>query len=179
MASSTIQGDIVRDNARINGVKKNSLGLASITVDTVPYSPPQILAIYQADLDAQTAVATARTALAAVMAKAKPLRVTTAAFDKAFKRYVEGTYGSAPDLMNDFGVVIKVAAPRTAVQKAAAAAKAKATRALRHTMGSKQKAAIAPAQLAVQMVVTPVPSAASAPTSTTPVGEVTPAIVAK
>jgi hypothetical protein len=179
MSTDNIKNNIVRDNARITGVKKNSLGLASITVDTVPYTPPQIIAIYQADLDAQAAVATARTALAAVMAKAKPLRVTTAPFDKAFRRYVEGTYGSAPDLMSDFGVVIKVAAPRTAAQKAAAAAKAKATRALRHTMGSKQKAAIAPAQLAVQMVVTPIPSAASVPMSTAPLGEVTPVIVAK
>jgi hypothetical protein len=46
------------------------------------------------------------------------------------------------DTLADFGLTARAVPVRTPEQRTAAAAKAKATRAARHTMGSKQKAAI-------------------------------------
>jgi ABC-type branched-subunit amino acid transport system substrate-binding protein len=178
MTITSKQDVLALDSARINGVTKVCMSQASILVDTVAYTPTEVIAIYQDDLDAQAVVEAAESALAAARAKAAPVRVTMQTFDKAFKRCIEGAYGSAPDTMSAFGMAITVPRTKSAATKAIANVKAQATRAVRHTMGPVQKAAIAPAQIAVTLTTEPAPSAASAPTSTTPSGGVAPAIVA-
>jgi hypothetical protein len=56
---------------------------------------------------------------------------------------VKGSFGNSPDVLADFGVPPKKApTPLTVEQKAAAAAKRSATRAARHTMGTKQRQAV-------------------------------------
>lgn len=179
MSNGNVKNDQARDNARITGVKKHCMTQPSITVDSVVYTPTAILQVYQSDLDAQGEVLTARTALAAAMAKARPVRAATATFDLAFKRVIVGTYGGSPSTLTDFGITVTTPKVKTAAQKAAANLKAKATREARHTMGAKQKAAIKPVQLTVSMVTEPAPTAASLPTATAPTGAATPAIPAK
>jgi hypothetical protein len=114
----------------------------SILVESVAYTPTQVIAIYQADLDAMAAVTAAELALADARAKAKAPAAARMQFDHGFKRAIEGAYGNSPVTMGDFGIVVATPkAPSTAV-KAAAVAKAQVTRELRHTMGKKQKADI-------------------------------------
>jgi hypothetical protein len=77
---------------------------------------------------------------------------------------VRAAFGVSSPTLNDFGVAPRKPRVRTAEEKAASAAKSKATRALRNTMGKRQKAAIhAPA------------APAPAPTESTPAPE-TPAL---
>jgi hypothetical protein len=58
----------------------------------------------------------------------------------AYQSYVVNRFGNAPSTLEDFGIApCKVRAPLTAEQKALAVAKRKATRAIRHTLGPKQK----------------------------------------
>jgi hypothetical protein len=56
--------------------------------------------------------------------------------------YLRAAYGEQNPILNEFGVPPTVRAKPTAATMAAAKVKAKATRLARHTMGSKQKAAI-------------------------------------
>jgi len=65
MSSSNIssQKQAAIDTARFNGTKKYWTGQTSILVESVAYTPAKIVAIYQGDLDAMTAVTAAHLAL--------------------------------------------------------------------------------------------------------------------
>jgi len=79
---------------------------------------------------------------------------------------VKVTFGNQPDALADFGLAPpKARAPMTAEQKAVAAAKRKATRVARGTLGKKQKKAVKGAVTAT-LVVTP--QAGPQPTVTAP-----------
>jgi len=151
---------INRDNARIAGIQKHSMQQASILVAGVSYTPAQAIQIYQDDLDATQAVAQARSALKAALAKSSTVRSTADSFDSAFKRCIEGAYIGQPDTLDDFGIDLAVRSTPSVETKAAAAVKAKATREARGIMGKKQRSQIqAPAPSEVATNATP----ASAP----------------
>jgi hypothetical protein len=76
---------------------------------------------------------------------------------------VKATFGSSPDVLADFGLAPKARAQVTVEAKAVAAAKRKATRAARHTMGPKQKKGIT--GVVPDAIV--IPTRASAPVVTT------------
>jgi hypothetical protein len=107
-----------------------------------PFAPAQITTKLQSIVtlrsDVDAARATARAKVAAERADMPALR----AFTGALVAYVKATFGGSPEVLADFGIVPKAPAPRTAVAKAAAAAKGKATRLARGTLGSKQKKAV-------------------------------------
>jgi hypothetical protein len=85
------------------------------------------------------AQATARDAVATERAQAPALNVVIDAFE-AFVRF---TFGDQATVLSAFGLAPhKVPAPKTAEEKAVAAAKRKATRAARGTTSAKQKAAV-------------------------------------
>ena len=96
----------------------------------------QLQAIVQLRSDVDAAKAQTAARLAAWHAQMPALRIVM----DALVAYVKAVYASAPDVLADFGLKPKkVRAPLTVEQKAAAAAKRKATRAARHTMGKVQK----------------------------------------
>jgi hypothetical protein len=152
MASNSLKDTLATYQARINGVQKHCASQTAILVDNVSYSPTQITALYQAEIAIEAKVAAARSALALVLAQAKPVRAQTAHFDLAFTRCIEGAYGSDPSVLADFGLKVKAPAAKTAETKAIANVKAQATKAVRHVMGPKQRAAIPPAEVNVQLV---------------------------
>ena len=80
-------------------------------------------------------------------------------------------FSTSPDVLADFGINPKARTPLTVEAKAAAVAKRTATRAARHTMGSRQKEGIKGDVTGV--VVTPI--AAPSPTVTPPSGPAAPA----
>jgi len=158
----TTQAQATQDTARINGVKKRLMTVASILVDSVAYTPNQVIAIYQKDLDGMAEVAAAKLALADARARAAPAAAARKEFDRGFKLTLEGQYGNSPGTLGDFGIVVATPkAPRVAV-KALALTKAEATRTLRHTMGKRQKEALSAKAEATS-------TAASAPVTVTPV----------
>ena len=147
-----------RDNARITGIQKHCAQQTSILVGGVSYTPAQAIQIYQDDLDAAQAVVQAKSALKAALVKASTTEATTHTFDSAFKRCIEGAYAGVPDTLDDFGVTVKGYTPPTVATKAEALVKTKATRALHHIMGKKQRAqlsASAPGEVAAVPVASP------------------------
>ena len=86
---------------------------------------------------------------------------------RGFEAVIRGTFGNSADVLKDFGLTPRRApTPRTAEQKAVAAAKRVATRAARHTMGKNQKKDVKGA-VSATLVVTP--SADSTPVASRPV----------
>jgi hypothetical protein len=116
-------------------------------------------------VDAAKAVAAAK--VAAEAAQTKPLR----ALMSAFVAYVRVTFGNTPDVLADFGLAPKAQAQVSPEARVIAAAKRKATRAARHTMGPKQKAGV---KGVVPDVIT-IPTTASPVVTTAPASPAAPA----
>jgi hypothetical protein len=114
-----------------------------------------MLAMLQAIIALRAVVEAAKAALAtAVAAETGQLPPLIVSF-KAYKKFLLARFGDTPDVLADFGLAPRKArTPLTAEQKAAAAAKAKATREARHTMSSKKKKGIK-GNVTATLVVTP------------------------
>lgn len=144
------------------GTQKYLSKVSSLTVEGVSYTPAQIESQLNAfstlrnDVDA--AKATVKAKLALEKAQAPGMR----AFILAFVGILKGMFGSQPDVLADFGLQPKKArTPLTVEQKAAAAAKRKATREARGTKGKKQKLSVKGDVTGV--IVTPVTASAPQP----------------
>ena len=127
----------------VAGIKKHLSNVSSLTFGGGTFTPAQVEASIQTLIDLRTAVEDAKAAtqakLAAESAQAAPLRSQMT----ALVAFVKATYGNAPDVLADFGLrPRKARTPLTIEQMAAAAARSAATRRVRHTMGSKQRAAV-------------------------------------
>ena len=141
MASqSNTKGKVV-DSAKqlIAGTGKRLAKGTQVSLVGSSFTPDQVTSQLQAivnlrtDVDAAKATATAK--IAAETAQMPALRT----FMSAYVSFVKAAYGTSPDALADFGLSPKSRAQLTAEANVAAAAKRKATRAARHTMGSKQK----------------------------------------
>jgi hypothetical protein len=123
----------------IAGVTKHLTSGTQVTFAGGSYTPAQITSKLQQIVtlrtDVDAARATSKAKLAAEKADMAPLRT----FMFALVAYVKAVYGTQPEVLTDFGLQVKTRAPLTVEAKAAAAAKRKATRTARGTMGSNQK----------------------------------------
>jgi hypothetical protein len=124
----------------IAGTAKHLTGTTQVQLAGSSFTSADITAKLQslvtlfADVDAAKAATKAK--LATQTADVPALR----AFESAYVAYLKAAYRGSPDVLADFGIQPpKVREPATVEEKAAAAAKRKATRAARHTMGSQQK----------------------------------------
>ena len=135
--------DIALAQRMLAGVKKHYASAGTMTFGSATFTPAEVEAFLQTFIDlraeVEAAQALTRTKLMAEEAEGPILRsrmVTLAAF-------VRVAHGNSPDVLADFGLEPrKVAAPPTIEKQAEAAAKRKATRAARHTMGKRQKKAV-------------------------------------
>jgi hypothetical protein len=156
--------EIATDRLLIAGTQKHLKG-ASVFVNGTTYTGPEIEQRIQARLDAVTATMAARAAwLAAVKAEEQALSESQA-FYNSYKRGLYNMFAAVDDLA-DFGLAPHKKSVMTPDEKVAAAAKAKATRAARHTMGKRQRLAITGAHpVASSSPTTPAvaPSASSPP----------------
>ncbi len=130
---------VARATQLIAGANKHLASVTKLTLAGGSYTPAELTTQLQRVVslrdDVDTAKATAKAKLAVETADMPSLRTLMS----AVVTYVKAAYGNAPDVLADFGVHPKTRAPLTAVAKAAAAVKRKATRAARNTMGSTQK----------------------------------------
>jgi hypothetical protein len=125
------------------GAQKNIAAGTSLTVGGTLLTLVQIVAKLNGFAALRSDVDAARAALQAKLAVETAQAVAMNAFISAFVKIVRGMFGSQPDVLADFGLQApKAKTPLTVEQKAAAAAKRKATRAARGTTGSKQKQSI-------------------------------------
>lgn len=151
----------------------------SLTVGGAPYTVSALTALLQRFVDLRDAVDVSKAATKAKIVAERAEAPSLHGVISGFVAYVKATFGNSPDTLADFGLSARKArTPLTAEQKAAAVAKRDATRAARHTMGSKQKKAI---KAAVKVTVTSTPLAAPQPIAapsaaggTTPAGGSTP-----
>jgi hypothetical protein len=135
--------------------------LANVTVDQAVAELNELVANRAATATAQ---ATARDKVQAER-DATPRLV---AFMNAFETLVRVTFGADTTALADFGLQPrKRRAPRTATEKAVAAAKNRATREARGTKGSKARKAVH-GNVTATLVVTPVTAPAEAPQTPAP-----------
>jgi hypothetical protein len=132
--------DLVLAKQLVAGTKQYFSTVSSLTFGSGTFTPAQIEAFLQTLIDLRTAVDNAKSAtkakIVAEAAQAPSLRSQMA----AYVAYVKAMFGNSPDVLANFGLKPKKArTPLTIDQLAAAAAKRAATRAARHTMGSKEK----------------------------------------
>jgi hypothetical protein len=128
--------------ALISGLQKQ-LPSGSFTLVSTAYTTASLVQALQASIDALNAVTAAHASAKVVVAAWLEEQAKMGPITSALKRTLQAMYANAPDTLSLFGLQPrKVAAPRTAAQLAASAAKAKATRAARGTTSKKQKLAI-------------------------------------
>ncbi len=162
------------DQKHVAAIDKYFGSLTSLTFAGQTITPAILKATFQADV-------TETQALDAAEAQVKQARVTQkAARQKAnatrlqLKTYIVANYGAqSVQMLEDFGFSApKSPGTKTVATKATAIAKAEATRAARHTMGKKQKAAIkgtvAPEATPAASPAPVATNAATAPTNATP-----------
>jgi len=135
------QGTVVALAQSLNaGVTKHLANVTSVTFAGGSYTAAQITTklsqVVSLRTDVDAAKASTKGKLAAENAAMPALRT----FMGALVTYIKAVYGDQPEVLADFGIQPpKARAQPTVEAKAAAAAKRKATRAARNTMGSKQK----------------------------------------
>jgi hypothetical protein len=155
----------------IAGTNKHFANTSSLAFASATFTPAQVTASLQTIVNLRTDVDTAKALTKAKVAAERTQTPTLRSFMAAFESFVRATFGNSPDVLADFGLTKKARTPLTVEAKAAAAAKRKATRAARHTMGAQQKKSVKGAVTGI--VVTPV--TAAQPVATTPAGPIAPA----
>jgi len=144
------------------GLAKHEATLASFMIAGKAVKTADVLTALQSRQNSANAVDTARATWQAAVATQRNVLEQSNALVSGVKQSLHVMFAGSPDTLADFGLTPR---KRTAVSpgvKVAAAVKAKATRAARHTQGSKQKAAIKGALDGVKLVVTAQPPASSA-----------------
>ena len=148
----------------IAGAEKHLANVTQVTLVGSSFTPAQLTAKLQQAVtlreDVDAAKASTKAKIVAEKADMPALRTLMS----ALVSHVKAAFGNSPDVLADFGVHPKARVPLTVEAKVAAAAKRKATRAARHTMGAKQKKDVRGAVTGI--VVTPV--TATPPSVTTP-----------
>jgi hypothetical protein len=128
------------DRKAVAGVDKYFATASTLSIAGTTYTPTALKAVFQADIDASTALDAGRAQVKQQVATAQAARAKANAVRAGLKAYVLGTSGAAAvTMLEDFGVTAPKRRILTVEAKAKSIANAKATRAARHTMGKKQK----------------------------------------
>ena len=157
-----------RDAQVIAGIQKHLQNTPSLPLGGAAYAPAGLVKLIQSRIDSANTVAAGKANWHSTVVANKALNTNLTPVLRALRDYVINVFGAASPVLADFGLAPPKRATRTPEQKAAAAAKAKATRAARHTAGKNQKKNVKGAVTAT-LVVTPTgssqPVASSAPTA--------------
>lgn len=128
--------------ALIDGLQKHYPN-ETFTFGNATYTTQELVTLFQRLIDSIRAVNDAQ---ASTRDLVQAMRGMEAQVDPVFmglKRNLQNRYGTAAQMLAEFGLVpVKAPAPRTAEQNVAAKAKAAATREARGTASKKRKAAI-------------------------------------
>jgi hypothetical protein len=131
------------NNKVINGIEKHVTGPQPVTIGGNPYTPDQLKAVFQADIDATNAADAARAQWSDALLKARAARLLAAQTRASLKAYIVGLHGpDAVAVVDDFGFTTRSAGQKSVKVKAEAIEKSAATRKARHTMGSQQRKAV-------------------------------------
>jgi hypothetical protein len=127
----------------VQGIDKYFAKVTSLTIGGVAYTPDTLKAVLEAEIDASDVVDAARAQLQQQVAAPRVARAKAYAVRGSLRTYILGAYGAAAvQMLGDFGMPVPKRPIKTVDVKAEAVKKAKATRAARDTMGSKQKESV-------------------------------------
>jgi hypothetical protein len=133
---------LAADQSMVAGIQKNLAKLPpSFPLEGQTTTPANMVQVYKDRIATGQAVVEADAVRAAAVKTDKDKRAQTRATALAFKRLVIAMFTQQPDVLGTFGLHAPKPAAKTAAEKAQAAAKAKATRAVLGTKGKKQKKA--------------------------------------
>ncbi len=163
MASQSHTQILARDNGLIAGLPKR-LGNQGLLVDGTSYTAATAVPLIQKRVDALAGVVSAEAAYKAAVKAANATLSATAATVSGLVEAIYVGFGDDPAALADFNLPARKKGTMSPQERIAAAAKAKATRAARHTTGTKQKAAITGNVTGV--TITPVVAAGTTPTAT-------------
>jgi hypothetical protein len=128
------------NQALVSGLEKHGAALPTIMVGGVSTKTSDVIAVLLADIAAANAVEPARATWQTAVQEARDQRAKSKPVASGARQYVQMMFAGQIATLADFGLTPgKPRTPLTPEQKAASVAKAKATRAARHTMGTQQK----------------------------------------
>lgn len=153
------------------GLKKHQQTLSSLVIEGKAFTTPELIAAVQARLDSANAVLSTRATWQNTVKTDRDEQAKTKGFVSGLRQALLVAFAGSIDTLADFGLVGRKPRVISPEKKLAAAQKAKATRAARHTLGKKQKAAIkgtAPQAAPATSPSTASPTPAPVPTSPSP-----------
>jgi hypothetical protein len=151
--------------AVIDGINGELGDTTSFLIGGTTYAKADLIAHFQARIDAAKKTNTARAAFQATVASEQGVDATAEPLRAEFKVYLQGRFGKASTELQKFGYEPQKAPQRAAVTKAKAIAQSAATRAARGTIGKKAKSLIKGVPAPAPTAAAP-PAQASAPTTT-------------
>src|ERR1700722_11983686 len=127
---------------RISGLTKHVSAKTGISINQESMKLSDVVAVYQATIDARTALQSQRDAAKIALQNWEEANASQSSIDKGLKSWVDVTYGLDSQEARDMGFAPRKIGTKTVATKQAAVDQAEATRAARHTMGKRQKADI-------------------------------------
>ena len=164
------------DQKLANGLGKHGSAIPTILIGGTPQAVTDIVTTLQARINTANAVLTSRATWQNAVVTDRAERTKTKAYVSGLKQALLVAFAGQVDVLADFGLTSRKPRVVTPDAKVAAAAKAKATRAARHTMGKNQKKGIK-GNVTASLVVTPAsesPPAATTPAAPVPAGAAVP-----
>jgi hypothetical protein len=152
---------ITAEQTLVDGFNLHATAIPSMVIDGVLRTTKDIVATLQSRIDSAKSALSTKATWQATIRSDQALRDTTKTFVSGVKQGLLVAFGGRLDTLADFGLTARTKPVVTPEEKIARTAKAQATRAARHTMGTKQKAAI-------KGTVTPTVPATAAPSAPTP-----------
>jgi hypothetical protein len=146
---------------------------AMIAINGKQTKVSDVIATYQACLEARATIATQRADLKATLVSRAAAEASRRATDKALKAWVINQFGADSKEAHDFGFPPPKAPVKSVGTKAQALVRSEATRKARHTMGKRQKQGVKGTKVVLDVPADPAttvqaaPPAASTPNTTT------------
>ena len=167
-----------------DGLNKHAATITTLVLGGVAMTTLQVVALLQKRIDAAKATQLGRASWQTLIKDETAERARTRIEVAGLRQALLAAFAGQVDVLADFGLTGRKVTVRTPAEKQAAAAKAKATRLARHTMGTRQKAAVtgttahvvAPAAAASAPVQAPAPAPAPAVAPASPAPSATPEI---
>jgi hypothetical protein len=126
----------------IDGLRKHAAELPSMVISGTTRNNRDLVAILQSRIDSANAALSTRATWRTAIRTDQTLRATTKTVVSGLRQGLLVAFEGQLDTLADFGLTARAVHVATPEEKAASTAKAKATRAARHTLGPKQKAEI-------------------------------------
>jgi hypothetical protein len=146
---------LASDQKLIDGLNKHASTIGTMLINGVGHKPADLVPVLQGRLDAARAVDAARPVWQNAVQVDRDERAKTKALVSGLRQALAIAFAGSIDTLADFGLTPRKPRVVSPEKKAAAAAKAKATRQARNTMGKVQKKDVKGAVTAT-LVVTPI-----------------------